>query len=339
MMRDKNGFVLVETIVVLSIIMGIFIFTYSGFFSIYNKHKIYSNYIDINNIYAAQNIKEFIVEDMVNPNRPYIYHMDDLLANAQSKYIYLSTDTASGLCEVMYDLDNADADDDITTGIELGPDPAPEYLFYGEAGDLNYCNVLFEALEVSSIIFTYFDITTLIDNDINEFPKKYQDYLINVVAYDTFNPDNDQYRLIISYTNGGFATASFDAEPYFEGVWTDWTSKSLTDYLLVKYGEYEEGVWKEYGIPIKKSIDYINDSEEFLLDLENYYIYDLVDNPYATPITTTKTVHGENELYEVEYQLTSPSSIDLTDLELPYTGLPSVTVDYRYRKKLGEYGE
>jgi len=268
---------------------------------------------------------------MVNPNRPYIYHMSALLLD--EPYLYLTTDNASTICEIMYDLNGDDV-------IETGPDPAPEYLFYGD-GDLEYCNVLFGALSVSSIIITPYDTTDLIANHLAEFPQKYQDYLVNIVAYDTFNPDLDEYRLIISYTNGGFATVSFDAEPYFEGIWTDWTSvSSVSDYLLVKYGVYEEGLWEEYGVPILKAVYFLSNSEEFLLDMDNYYIYDAVVDPNASPITTVKTVHGENDLYEIEFQPASSSDIvDLTGLELPYTSLPSVTIEYRYRKKLGEYSE
>ncbi len=75
-------------------------------------------------------------------------------------------------------------------------------IFFEES---EYCLILFEQLNVKTVLFTNTDLTSLKNNNIS-FNDKFKKY----INYIKFTEGEDMYRIIVEYENGTFGSLKID---------------------------------------------------------------------------------------------------------------------------------
>lgn len=155
--NNVKGFVLAETIAVSVVIMTSLVIVYTQFVALNNSYKTSFQYNNVNSLYIANNIKQFIKNDNFSK-----------LVNNLSNSQYLDITNCSN-------------------------DIFKEFL---------YCELLFDNMDVKTVLFTNEDIKKLKENiDSTSFSQEMKSYIKKIN-----NSIGNNYRIIIEFNNNQFVT-------------------------------------------------------------------------------------------------------------------------------------
>ena len=180
MKKDENGFMLVETLIVSTLVSTILVVLYVQFNNIVNNFDKNFNYNNIGNLYAANNVKKFILQD--NNGEFYLnlkQFLNENLENDQSFYLKIFT-----TC------DNSNIDH--------------------KAYNVNLCekfNSLTNFYNIKQILFVMNSVD-LKDSDYKDLESpNFVNFIKNInKSTKNSNNQNDDYRIFIEFENNQFAT-------------------------------------------------------------------------------------------------------------------------------------
>lgn len=183
MKKKEKGFMLVETLVVSTLVSTILVILYVQFNTIVKNFNKDFHYNSVNNLYATQNIKKFILND---DNGNFYTNLKNLLnqsiANDSNYYLTIVTD-CSGNGTNSYQTNNCSA-----------------------------FTALTEFYQVKNILFTM-DYIDLKDSDYDELSNpNLESFIKSIKNVSSANVDEDNkvvlydYRIIIEFNNYEYAT-------------------------------------------------------------------------------------------------------------------------------------
>lgn len=169
---NKRGFVLLETLLVSTVIIGTLVFIFSQFVNLKNSYDDSFKYNTVKGLYGVKNIEKFLHENSaVGSLTDYIKFKEDLL-----DVDYISFVNAD-VCDSRYINQNI------------------------------YCNELIKKLNVKQIIIANEDLTNLkikMKKD-NPFSEEMRQFINKIsIKY------NDKYKIIVEYNDNTFAAIDTD---------------------------------------------------------------------------------------------------------------------------------
>ncbi len=182
---NRKGFVFVETIIVISVVMTLLLMLYSSFISILNQERRNTTFDDVAYIYRTFYIEDFLVS--LNLEKYINDHLET--PNSAGKMPLLASFTCHD--DSLYNLRDENG-----------------VLDTKEEEKRNYCEALIDGgrLEIENIYITRYDVSDLIDcmNTDNSVVCASNEELRNISPnaigyFRTLNGKDDTYRLIIEY--------------------------------------------------------------------------------------------------------------------------------------------
>jgi hypothetical protein len=167
MKKEKNGFVLVETLIVSVFIVTTLIFLFIQFQKIETGYSTTFKYNMTDNLYKVYNIRKYLLDGL------------STTSNYQSVVSTFLTGS-----DHYYDLSNCNAS--------------------VISDNRNYCLSLFEKLDVKTVLFTREDLTDL-KNDLNNLYFISED-MKSFIRYIKYDGNVAEYRLIVEFNDGTFAS-------------------------------------------------------------------------------------------------------------------------------------
>ena len=168
-MKNKKGFVFVETIVVIVVLMSSLLYLYSTFVALRNNEKRRVTYDDVANLYKTYSIKKYLVSQRLDR---IISHLDSSNRSDKSNFI------------ISFGCNNID-------------------IFDQYQKEKAFCEIMSQQLHISNFYMTYYDLSILQDCD------QSRDGLCNILSTVSVDLGNylktlggkgiSGYRLIVEY--------------------------------------------------------------------------------------------------------------------------------------------
>lgn len=179
-MKNKKGFVFVETIVVIVVLLTSLLYLYSTFIALSNNEKKRITYDDVSYLYKTYSLKKYFVSQRLDR-------------------IVSQLDSSNGNYIVSFGCGSRDLFDD-----------------YKKEGA--FCELIHEELNVSNIYMTYYDLSALQEcgNQVDGICSIFSNVSKELGAYLKTLGGSDatesEYRMIIEYQMDHFGNACTDGE-------------------------------------------------------------------------------------------------------------------------------
>lgn len=182
MKKREKGFMLVETLVVSTLVSVVLIALYVQFNNIVNNFNRDSYYNSVNNLYATQNIKNFILRDATGN---YYTNLKNILNNniseGNSHFLKIVTD-CSGNGSNVYETNNC-----------------ANFAFLTKFYNIKQIIFTFDTVELKDIDYQILD-----NSNLERFIKQIKN--VNEVKYDDNGNRIHDYRIIVEFENNEYAT-------------------------------------------------------------------------------------------------------------------------------------
>lgn len=182
MKKVKNGFMLVETLIVSTLVSTILVMLYVQFNNIIKNYYKNFDYNNVNSLYATNNIKKFILQD----------NDGDFYSNLK---IYLNQNIESNSGSYLKIITNCDDNNNISYRTNLCESFSTLTNFYG----------------IKQIIFTT-EVTNFSDSEYKELNSpNFTNFIKNLGTNSSATAsESNSYRIIVEFENNKFSTLKFN---------------------------------------------------------------------------------------------------------------------------------
>ena len=181
---NKNGFVMVETIIVAVFVIGICTFLFANFLPLIGDYERIEQYDTLEGKYKIHELRKMILREIENDNDLQSIFTDYLSSSTNHRYQNYTRN--------------------------IGGIPVVQNELCDKVNSKSYCNKLLSKnfLDVKEVIVTKFKLGTFksevkSSDDFNRSLKEYVNYLPNYSKYSS--KYDSYYRIILVFNNGEFA--------------------------------------------------------------------------------------------------------------------------------------